>query len=200
MDSLSLPVVHPAFEKLKRSGTWLHLVAGLLILTHALSHFHRQESPNLYFWCQMIISLDIFILILAGGNTLKELPRVNLFFRLVEILFFLGIGLVMLLEAKLLIGLIHISLSIAYCYLFYCEKSLRTEESLSFHHTGINLPALPESRFLYWTHINGVEASYDSIRVSTSLNEDLRFDLRKNLDFVELEQIHEFCRHYLGKV
>lgn len=199
MDSISLPVVHPAFEKLKRSGSWLHVVAGLLILTHAISHFHRQESPTVYFWCQVIISLDIFILVGAGRGILHQLPRVNLFFRIVEIVFFLGIGWIMWLEGNRMTACIHLLLGVAYAYLFYCEKSFRSEERLSFHHTGITLPGLPESRFLLWSHINDIEAFYDSIHISTSEDKDLSFELRKNLDFAELEQIHEFCRHYLGK-
>ena len=199
MDSLSLPVVHPASEKLKRSGATLHLIAGLLIITHAFSHFHQRESPAIYFWCQLIISLDIFILVLAGRDTLRQLPRVNLFFRIVEILFFLGIGLIMLTEGKPVIATIHVALSIVYSYLFYCERSLRPVDMLSFHHIGVTIPGVPEDKFLLWTHINDVEASYDSIRISTSAAENLHYDLRKNLGFVELEQIHEFCKHYLGK-
>jgi len=199
MDSLSLPVVHPAFEKLKRSGTWLHIVAGLLILSHAISHFHKEESPPVYFWCQLIIALDIFILVLAGRDTLRQLPKVNLFFRLVEILFFLGIGLVMLFAHNWLTAGIHLSLSVVYTYLYYCERSLRSDELLSFHHIGITIPGLPESQFFLWSHINDVEASYDSIHINTSQDKDLSFELRKNLDFAELDQIHEFCRHYLGK-
>ena len=198
MDSLSLPVVHPSFEKLKRSGIWLHVTAGLLILTHAFSHLHQQESNIVYFWCQLIISIDIFILVIAGGNSLSQLPNVNLFFRLVEILFFLGIGLIMLLAGKTGAGIIHIMLSIVYSYLFYCERGLRSEEILAFHHTGVTLPGLPERRFLLWTHINKVETTYNSIQIHTSMDKEIRLDLRKNLDFAELEQIHEFCRHYLG--
>src|SRR5438445_6694156 len=76
MDSISLPVVHPTFEKLKHSSRWLHATAALFILTHALSHVHRQEMPTIYFWCQLLISLDIFILVLAGRELLL-LPRVN---------------------------------------------------------------------------------------------------------------------------
>jgi hypothetical protein len=199
MESISLPVVHPAFEKLKRSGTWLHIAAGMLILTHAISHVHRQETPTLYFWCQVIISLDIFILVLAGRETLQELPNVNLFFRVVEILFFLVIGLLMAFEGNLITASIHLALSIGYSYLFYCERSLRRDELLSIHHIGITIPGLPDSRFLLWTNINDLEAGYDSIRICTSEARKLSFDLRKNLDFAELEQIHEFCRHYLGK-
>ena len=42
MDPISLPVIHPAFEKLKRSCSVWHKTAGLLILTHALSHIHEH--------------------------------------------------------------------------------------------------------------------------------------------------------------
>ena len=199
MDSISLPVVAPAFERLKRSGTWLHLIAGVLILTHAVSHFRGEESHTLYFWCQLIISLDIFLLVLAGKDILRQLPKVNLFFRLVEIIFFLGIGLLMLLQGHLGIAIVHLRLSIGYGYLFYCEKRFRSEELLSFHHTGITIPGMPESRFLLWSHVNDVETFYDSIHISTSEKENLSFDLRTNLEFGQLEQIHQFCRFYLGK-
>jgi hypothetical protein len=198
MDSISLPVVHPAFEKLKRSGSWLHVAAGLLILTHAISHFHRHESPTLYFWCQLIISLDIFILVGAGREILRQSPRVNLFFRVVEIVFFLGIGWMMLLEKNWMTACIHLFLCIAYVYLFYCERGFRSEE-LSIHPTGITIPGLPESRFLHWSHINDIKATYDSIHIITSEDQDLSFELRKNLDFAELGQINDFCIHYLGK-
>jgi len=124
MDSISFPVVHPAFERLKRSSTWLHLLAGCLILIHAMSHFRGKELSSLYFWCQLLISLDIFILVLAGRDILRQLPRVNLLFRLVEIIFFLGIGTLMLIKGDRWPGIFHLSLSMAYCYLFYWEKRL----------------------------------------------------------------------------
>jgi hypothetical protein len=199
MDTISLPVVHPAFERLKRSGTGLHVLAGLLILTHALSHFRHEESPTVYFWCQLLISLDIFLLVLAGRDVLRQMPRVNLFFRIVEIVFFLGIGCLMLREGNLWAGLTHLTLSAAYSYLFYCERNFRSDEQLAFHHTGVTIPSLPDNRFLLWTEINRVEARYDSIQISTSDQKKLHFDLRHNLEFAELEQIHEFCRHYIGQ-
>jgi hypothetical protein len=199
MDSISLPVVHPAFERLKRSGGWLHAVAGVLILTHAISHFRSEESPTLYFWCLLLMSLDIFILVLAGRDVLRQLPRINLLFRMAEIIFFLGIGIFMLVQRYRWTGLVHLSLSAAYSYLFYCERNFRSEELLSFHHIGITVPGLPESRFLLWTHVNHVEIAYDRIHIRTSEDKDVSFDWRKNLEFAELEQIQQFCRHYLGK-
>jgi hypothetical protein len=199
MDSISLPVVHPAFERLKRSGVGLHILAALLILTHALSHFRHEESPTVYFWCQLLISLDILLLVLAGRDVLRQLPKVNLFFRVVEIVFFLGIGILMLMQGNGWTGVIHLLLSVAYSYLLYCEKGVRSDERLSFHHTGVTVPSLPDNHFLLWTDINRVEARYDSIQISTAGEKELHFDLRHNLEFAELEQIHEFCRHYIGQ-
>lgn len=199
MDSISLPVVHPAFERLKRSGAGLHILAALLILTHALSHFRHEESPTVYFWCQLLISLDILLLVVAGRDALRQLPRVNLFFRIVEMVFFLGIGILMLMQGNRWTGLIHLGLSVAYGYLFYCEKGFRSDEQLSFHHSGVTIPALPDNQFLLWTDINKINACYDSIDISTSDQKELHFDLRQNLEFAELEQIHEFCRHYIGQ-
>jgi hypothetical protein len=198
MDTISLPVVAPKFQRLETNGAWLHLLAGALILAHALSHF-RGETHTLYFWCQLIISLDIFLLVVVGREILKQAPRINLFFRLVEIIFFLGIGILMLTQRNPVTGIFHLLLSIAYSYLYYCERSLRSEETLSIHHTGVTIPDLPESRFLYWTHINDITATNDSIDINTSDKIDLSFRFRHHLRFEELERIRDFCRFYLGK-
>jgi hypothetical protein len=198
MNSLSLPVVHPAFQKLKRSGRLLHLTAGTLILVHAISHFSEPHTSPVYLGCLLLIAVDIFILVFAVKNLVVDMPRINLFFRLVEILFFVGIGVTMLVQKNWMAGLIHVSLSIAYIYLFYCEKRLQTEERLGIFHSGVSVPALPDSKFLLWSHINHIDAQYDCITIDTSLDKTYRFDLRQNLAFEELDQIHEFCRHYLG--
>ncbi len=199
MNSLSLPVVHPSFQKLKHAGRLLHLTAGGLILVHAISHFNQPQSSPVYLGCLLLMALDIFILVLAGKNILIDMPKVNLFFRLAEILFFLGIGITLMVESKWGMGILHLVLSVVYSYLFYCEKKLNSEEYVAIHHTGISVPSLPESKFFLWSHINGVDARYDCITINTSFNKSYEFDLRKNLAFEELDQIHEFCRHYLGE-
>lgn len=198
MNSLSLPVVDPSFQKLKQSGRILHGIAGCLILAHAISHFKEPHSSPLYLGCLLLITLDIFILVLAGKNILLNMPRVNLFFRVVEILFFLGIGIHLLFNGHWVLGLVHILLSGVYSYLFYCEKKLLTDEFVGIHHTGISIPGLPEHKFYIWSKIDRIEAHYDSIIIDTSYHKSYHFHLRKNLAFEELDQIHEFCRHYLG--
>lgn len=198
MNSLSLPVVHPDFQKLKRSGRFLHLAAAGFILLHALTHAFSHHANYFYLGCLLLVAVDILILVFAGSNILKSMPKVNLFFRLVEFFFFLGIGINMILEGSWIFGIVHILLSAAYFYLFYLEKQLLTEEYVALHHSGVSIPDLPEQKFFIWTNINGINARYDSITVQTSFDKSYHFELRRNLEFDELDQIHEFCRHYLG--
>jgi hypothetical protein len=197
MNSLTLPVVHPAFQKLKYSGRMLHLAAGSLILVHAISHVSQPHSSFLYLGCLLLMAVDIFILVFASNNLLLDYPRVNLFFRGVEVLFFVGIGITMLADKHWILGSGHLVMSMAYIFLFYCEKNVNTEERVAIFHTGVSIPALPESKFFIWTNINHIEAQYDSIVINTSFNKSYHFQLQSNLAFEELDQIHEFCRHYL---
>jgi hypothetical protein len=198
MDSLSLPVTHPSFQRLKQSGRLLHLTAGGLILAHALSHFREPHPSPVYLGCLLLMAVDIFILVFAGKNILSDMPKMNLFFRLIEVLFFVGIGITQFTDARWLVGSIHVSLGLVYSYLFYCEKKISSEEYVAIHHTGVTVPGLPESKFFIWSNINGIDARYDHIVINTSTDRSYRFDLRENLAFEELDQIHEFCRHYLG--
>ncbi|HEV2483805.1 MAG TPA: hypothetical protein VGS79_29270 [Puia sp.] len=200
MDSISFPVIAPRLDRLKRTGSRLHLLAGALILAHAISHFRGETTHTLYFWCLLIISLDIFLLVLVGRDLLLQMPRVSLLFRVIEIIFFTGIGTLMLAQGSPVTGLFHLLLAIAYGYLCYCERIFGHDETLSIHHTGITIPDIPESHFLYWTHINKIEARYDSIDIITAGDKPLRFQFRNNLNFEELEQVQAFCQFYLGMV
>lgn len=198
MNALSFPVIHPSFQKLKSSGRFLHLLAATLLLIHALTHSHQPHSSPVYIGCLVFMALDIFILVMAGKNIASDMPVVNLFFRLVEVLFFLGIGITLLLESRWFMGGLHLVIGLAYCYLLRLEKRMMHNEYLAIHHSGITIPALPDNRFLIWTQINHIDAQYDSITIDTASDTSYRFHLQKNLQFEELDQIHEFCRHYLG--
>src|SRR5262249_8980575 len=157
----------------------------------AISHIRQPHAEPLYFWCLLILAVDIFILVTAGRNILSQMPRVNLFFRIVEIIFFLCIGIMMLMQQHWVIGTVHCGLFVGYCYLFYCEKNLPNAQLLGFHHTGVSMPGVPDQHFMLWSNINEVHARYDSVHIETSSRQRYEFTLRKNLDFEELEQIHE---------
>jgi len=198
MNPVSLPVVHPAFRNLKRNGRVLHLAAAGLILTHAITHFRNSDPNPIYLGCLILIALEIFILVFAARNLLTDMPRVNLFFRFIEFIFFLGIGIEMLSRSAWTVGFIHIALSIGYIYLFYCEKKINQEEYVAIHHTGITIPALPESKFFIWSQISTIKADHDSITVNTSLNKSYHFELQDKMEPEDLVLIKEFCKYYLA--
>lgn len=200
MEPVSLPVIHPAFSRLQRNGRFLHLIAALLILGHALAHLRNNHPDPFYFSCLLIIGLDILILVFALRQALSDWPLVNLIFRMIEWIFFLGIGLFALSRHDWIIAAFHLLLALAYLFLFYCERQIGREEFLSIQHTGIRVPDLPGSKFLQWSGITRVEADYHSIRIFSVRRKRYQFPLRQKMEFEELDQIHEFCRHYLGDV
>ena len=199
MNSMAVPIIHPVFRTLKNSSRLLHLMAAGLIMAHALTHFTDPFPSPVFFWCQVIISLDIILLVFYGRQVLQDMPRVNLFFRLIESLFFLGIATLMFLNQKYLFAGINMLIGLSFIYLLYCERRMGTQERIGIYHTGISIPALPENKFFKWSQIAGLKASYDAISIETSYRKIYSYHLQKNLGFAELEQIHEFCRHYLGE-
>ena len=78
MNFLSLPVVQPSFQRLKKNAGSLHLVAAGLILTHAITHFEKSNHDFFYTGCLIFIAIDISILAIAVRHVLTELPQVNL--------------------------------------------------------------------------------------------------------------------------
>ena len=197
MNALAIPIVHPSYENLKRMGRLLHFTAGLLILLNAIHELQQPKLNLLYFWCQLLIGTDILIVAFTNRNLAQDLPKINMIFRLIESIIFLAAAIILLLETNWLTGTVLLLISAAYGYLLYCEWKVNSTEMVAFHHTGITISGIPSSEFFLWSRINKVEARYDSILIETSESKTYRFNLRQNLQFDELDQIHEFCRHYL---
>jgi hypothetical protein len=197
MNGLAISIVHPAYENLKKMGRFLHFIAGLLILLNAIHQLQQPVLNHLYFWCQLIIGLDILVVVFTNRNLVQELPKMNMVFRFIECIIFLGAAGILLSEDNWLMGAVLVLISGAYGYLLYCEKQISTLEMVKFNHIGITISNLPQSEFFLWSRINNIDIRYDSVSILTSDNKQYYFPLRQNLQFDELDQIHEFCRHYL---
>ncbi len=198
MNPLSIAIIHPAFERLKNSGGWLHLLAVIIITANALTPYPQQNSSGIYFWCQIIVAADIFILVLAGKIFTEELRSLNLIFRLLEAIVFTMAGLILLQGNELTTGILQWLLATGYFYLYYCEKKLSSNEILSFFNLGIFVPNLPNGKMIYWIHIDRVDTEEDCISIITSNGKTLRYPLQKHLQAREVGEIHEFCRHYIS--
>jgi hypothetical protein len=198
MSPLAIPIIQPSIVSLRRLGRILHFTAGLLILSSALRQVQLPAPNYLYFWCEVLIGADILLMVFTSRNLAQDLPRVNLAFRLMECLIFWGASLAMLLQHNVGMALLLLVIGVAYGFVLYCERNSIHIETVSFQHLGVNISAIPNDHFFSWTEIRSLEAQYDCIRIETSNQKRYHFQLRKNLQFDELDQIHEFCRHYLG--
>jgi hypothetical protein len=197
MNALAINIVHPAYENLKRTGRFFHLVAGLIIILNSIHELQLPKINHLYFWCQLFIGADILIMALTSRNLAQDLPKVNMIFRSIECVIFLGAAMILLMETNWIMGAVLILISTAYAYLMFCEHRIYYTERVTFHHMGVTISGIPSSRFFVWAAINRIDAHYDSIIIETAQNKTYHFNLRQNLRFEELDQIHEFCRHYL---
>ncbi len=195
----SLQVVHPAFELLKRSARVLHFIAASVILIDALHLLQAHHGNKVLCYTQMVIAADIFILVFFGGVLLIEAPRLNLIFRLIEVLTLFGISLTMMSDGHTWFGFVHLNVSAGYLFLFYREWRVIRPEAVDISQTGITVPDFVKDVEIGWHEVKRIIPQYHRIIIETLRHKKIEFDLRKNLKIDELEQIDDFCRKHLIK-
>ncbi|MGC4103913.1 hypothetical protein [Ferruginibacter sp.] len=193
----SLQIVHPAFELLKRSARVLHFIAASVILINALHVLQAHHGSKVLCYTQMVIAADIYILVFFGGVLLIEAPRLNLIFRLIEALAIFGISITLMKEGHTGFGFLHLMASAGYCFLFYREWRVLRSEAVDISQTGISVPNFMKDAEIGWNEVKAIIPKYHSIIIETLTHKKLEFDLRKNLNIDELEQIDDFCKKHL---
>jgi hypothetical protein len=195
----SLQIIHPAFELLKRSARVLHFIAASVILIDALHLLQVHNGNKVLCYTQMVIAADIFILVFFGGVLLIEAPRLNLIFRLIEVLTLFGISVTLMGDGHNWLGLVHLIGSAGYLFLFYREWRVIRSEAVDITQTGITVPNFVKDAEISWDEVKNIVPKYHSIIIETLRHKKIEFDLRKNLKIDELEQIDDFCRKHLIK-
>jgi hypothetical protein len=193
----TLPVVHPAFELLKRSARILHFIAASVILINAIHILQAHDGNKVLCYTQMIIAADIFLLVFFGGVVLIEAPRMNLVFRLIEALTLFGITVTLIDDGHNWLGLLHGLASVGYLFLFYREWRVIRSEAVDIKPTGISFPNFVKDAEIGWHEIKSIIPKYHSIIIETLRNQKIEFDLRQNLKIDELQQIDDFCKKHL---
>ena len=193
----SLPVVHPAFELLKRSARILHFIAGSVILANALFEVKADDGHALLAYTQLVIAADVYLLIFLGGSLLVMAPRLNLIFRFIEALTLLGIGATLGSDGLGWLAFAHVLMGAGYGFLFYREWRVIHSEAVDIKPTGITLPNFLKDAEIGWNEVKTIIPKYHSIIIETLRNKRISFQLRNNLKIEELQQIDEFCRKHL---
>jgi hypothetical protein len=193
----NLPVVHPAFELLKRSARILHFIAASVILINAVHLLQVHNGNKILCYTQMVIAADIYLLVFFGGVVLVEAPRLNLIFRLMEALTLFGITVTLMTDGHSWLALLHGFSVAGYLFLFYREWRVIRSESVDIKSTGISVPNFVRDMEIGWNEIKTIVPRYHSIIIETLRNQKIEFSLRHNLKIDELEQIDEFCKKHL---
>ena len=193
----SLPVIHPAFELLKRSARILHFIAASLILVNAIFELQQHDVSKILCYSQMLIGADIFLLVFFGGSLLTNASRLNLVFRFIEAPALLGIAFNLMADGQNWYGGIHLLLSFGYFFLFYREWRVMRSESVDIRSTGITVPNFVRDAEISWTELKSILPKYHSIIIQTIRDKTIRFQLRRNLKIEELQQIDDFCRKHM---
>lgn len=193
----SIPVVHPAFELLKRSARILHFLAASVIVVNAVHLLQAHNTNKVLCYTQLIIAADIFLLVFFGGVLLIEAPRLNLIFRLIESLTLMGIAFTLMNDGHNWYGLMHLIVSAGYLFLFRREWRVIRSEAVDIRPTGITVPNFVKDAEIGWHEIKTIIPKYHSIIIETLRHKKIEFNLRRNLKIDELEQIDEFCRKHM---
>ena len=125
----TIPIIHPAFELLKRSARVLHFIAASLILFNAVYQLQSGTVTNVLAYTQLIIAADIFILVFFGGELLSDAPRLNLIFRLIESTVLMGTAITLVSAGNSSLGFIHVFFSLVIYFYYtgnqgYCVRKL----------------------------------------------------------------------------
>ena len=193
----SIPVVHPAFELLKRSARILHFLAASVIVINAVHLLQVHNENKVLCYTQLVIAADIFLLVFFGGVLLIEAPRLNLIFRLIESLTLMGIAFTLMNDGHNWYGFMHLIVAAGYLFLFYREWRVIRSEAVDIKPTGITVPNFVKDAEIGWHEIKTIIPKYHSIIIETLRHKKIEFNLRRNLKIDELEQIDEFCRKHL---
>ena len=191
---LSVSIVHPSYNHLKKMSPLLHFLAGAVFFAAGSYEFRMDNRITAF--CEIIIAVDVITVAFLRGFA-EESSRLNATFRLIEVLVFGGLGILALLDQSWATACFLFLATGMYYYVFHCEKKIIQKERVSVHHLGVTISHFPKDKELEWEQIQTLEALPHSITIHSSKNNIHRFEFQKAIAFDELEQIHEFCSHYL---
>jgi hypothetical protein len=191
---LSVSIVHPAYSNLKKISPILHFLAGTVFIAAAI--YEIKMDNRITAFCEIIIGVDVITLAFMRGFA-EESTHLNASFRLIEVIVFGGLTILAGLDQAWITAVLMALSTGMYYYVFHCERKTINSERVSVHHLGVTISNFPKDKELDWEDIRELHALPHSITIRTFRNKTYRFEFQKAIAFDELEQIHEFCRHYL---
>lgn len=157
----------------------------------------QHVADKLSCYLQVIIAAVIYMMLVPCKSLMVTSPGLNVFFRVIKSITFVGIGFALISNGHTISGWVHLFLSGGYLFLFSREWRIMCSESISIKHTGVSIPNFMMEMEIIWPEIKSINITSQSICIETFRNKRIHFRWRKNLKIEELQQIDEFCRQHL---
>ncbi len=192
----SLPIINPAFELLKRSARFLHLIAAIFISAVAIYLLLEYTGNKLICYSQLIIAAELLILV-SIPSFIYAMPLVSLLFRLIEVIILFGNAALLFSDNHSLIGLTHLLFALGFLFLLYREWRIYKSENIDIKHTGITIPNFAKDAEISWSEIKTIIFEYHQVVIETFRHKKIEINLRKGLRIDEKQAIDDFCSQHL---
>lgn len=194
MNSHSILIQFPPFEKQRRAAKLLHLLAGFLLIMNAYAHYKQQSISITFLVVQMSAAFLVLAFAATGKGFSKETSANHRFFRLLEAamfiyasVFFYGLNLVFpsLLQAITGAGILILS---------FAEKNIFEPTQIRISEIGIELPHNFKKNIIAWSSISNMIIKNDFISIDTKNNQFLQYEISEMLTDEKIDAINAFCR------
>lgn len=198
MTPIAIPVRNPAGPMLLKRGNRLHLLAAVLIGANAYAYMHSPGASPVFFWCQVVIAVDIVLLVMADAQTLRESPAYGRFFRIAELVIFLIACMQSVMLRLWIPAILQAMLAVLYGHALYQEWWAVRDQRMVVQHLGVSIPGEHGEHFLPWNRIRDLRCHEGMVRLEDTSGEVWDIDLRELPAEEELETMEKFRAHYLG--
>jgi hypothetical protein len=194
-----IPIKIEGIERRKKSAGFLHIFAGLFLISGTSRYFKLSEYQN--FLSFLPLYLVAFVSLAYGFLRSKLDPKVkyNHWMRVLQFLSFVVLGILMLQAKAESRSMMHLILASICILLLFTEKRVLHHTSLALEEKAVTVPGYFVNKMLPWETIENLIIRRDYITIYLSQNRYIQAEVLVELSEREIEDMNIFCQQQLNK-
>lgn len=194
MNSHSILIQFPPFEKQRKAAKLLHLLAGFLLIINAYAHYKQQSISITFLVLQMAAAFLVLVFAASGKEFFNQTKTNHRFFRLLEAAMFIYAS-VFFYESNLVFpSLLQTITGLGILILSFAEKNIFEPTQIRISENGIELPYNFNKNIIAWSRINNIIIKSDFISIDTKSNQFLQYEISEVMTDEKIDGINAFCR------
>jgi hypothetical protein len=192
----NIPVKIERIEKQRKSNGLLHTIAGFYLLVTAVTSLDAMKNAILY----MLPVLFCGLFSLAYGLFKKKFTdhlSLNKMLRIAQGVCFLSLGILFFTQQNYWNAFGLLAWSLICALLYWSERNLYRETSISLEEKGILIPGSPTDHLLPWNMVERFTARQDFVTISRHDNKYVQLELSKAVEKSALENANKFSREHI---